>query len=128
MSGDLSALVVLRPAGGRTLAGDEAITAESVAEFLPEPAAAERVRAYFRDQGYDVGPLVAASFSITGPRSRFEETFGAGPALAQAERVALGQGDGDATELALESLPPEVAGAVEAVTFTRPPEFGPTSP
>jgi hypothetical protein len=128
VSADLSALVVLRPAGGRPLAGDEAITAETVAEFLPDPASAERVRTYFRDRGFDVGPLVAASFSISGPRSRFEETFGVGPALAQAERVALGQGGGDATELALESLPPEVAGAVEAVTFTRPPDFGPTSP
>jgi hypothetical protein len=113
VSPGLSALVVLRPAGGRALTGDEVITSETVAEFLPAPDDAERVRAYFRDLGYDVGPLVAMSFSITGPGPRFEETFGAQP---------------DVGELPLDRLPPEVSGAVQAVTFPPPPDFGPTSP
>lgn len=127
MSPELSALVVLRPAGGRSLAGEEAVTSATVGGVLPDPGDAEAVRAYFRDQGFEVGPLVATSFAITGPRERFERTFGAGPALDRAERVALGQEAGE-TQLPPDPLPPEVARAVEAVTFPRPPEFGPASP
>jgi hypothetical protein len=40
-----------------------------------DPAQIERVRDEFRRAGFDVGPLVANNFSISGPRERFDGYF-----------------------------------------------------
>jgi hypothetical protein len=55
---------------------------------------------------------VATSFSITAPASTFRRVFG----------TAKKSGD-----LPLGSLDRGVASLIEAVTFPRPPDFGPTS-
>ena len=121
----LSALVVLPPGGGR-LTGEEEITAETVAELEPDPAAAAAVQCYFREHGFEVAPRVALSFSIVGPQSLFETVFGA-PLTVEGEGTAMtAQTQTGGLELPLESLPPEIAGAVQAVAFTPPPDFGPT--
>ena len=36
---------------------------------------ADAAQAYFRDAGFDVGPLVAQSFAVSGPQSLFESVF-----------------------------------------------------
>jgi hypothetical protein len=125
----ISALVVLRPASGRTLDGQEAITAESVAEFEPDAAASAQTEAYFRKRGFEVDQPVGISFSITGPRSLFESTFGeqivteqSGGVLSSARPASGG------LELPVEHLPAAVVRAVQAVTFTPPPAFGPGNP
>lgn len=82
-------------------------------------------QAFFRKAGFEVTDVYAISFSITGPRTTFEATFG--------EAIAP-QGTGPATiatasgrpELRLERLPEPVNRAVAAVTFSPPPAFGPT--
>jgi hypothetical protein len=119
----LSALVVLRPAGGEL---EGAITSERAAELHPDATAAAAVERYFRERGLDVAPRVALSFSITGPQSLFETVFGTrltveGEGTATTARTASG-----GVELPLGSLPADIAGAVQAVTFTLPPDFGPT--
>jgi hypothetical protein len=123
----LSALVVMRPPAGGPLSG-ASITSESVAGLMPDPAAVERARSHFSSRGFEVSEAVAISFSITGPRSVFEETFGDHPALDAAERTVRGAGGEGPLELPLDRLPDEVRETVEAVTFTPPPAFGPTAP
>jgi hypothetical protein len=120
----LSALVVLRPAGGEVASED--ITAENVDRLRPDPAVADAAQAYFRDAGFDVGPLVAQSFAVSAPQSLFESVFAAPLVVEQEGMATTARTEADLLELPLERLPHEVATAVRAVAFTPPPDFGPT--
>ena len=115
----LSALVVMRPAGGGELGESGPITAETVAEAMPSDDAVWAAQTHFRGEGFEVTPAFGPSFSIVAPKERFEEAFG-----AELTDEALGAG----LELPLEGLPPHVASVVQAVAFTPPPDFGPTDP
>jgi hypothetical protein len=126
--GQLSALVVLRPKDGRRLTGSEAITSETVDRYRPSPEGASRAAAYFRDAGFEVSELGGISFSITGHRSLFEERFGERLEPRREGGVDSVRTEGGRLELPLDRLPPEVAGHVQAVTFTPPPDFGPGNP
>lgn len=113
MEDRLSAQVVLRPPTGE-LTGDERITSENVQRFLPSPEAVAETEAFFGQAGFEVGNVVGNSFSIAGPSSAFGRTFG--------ERPERG------VELDLGALPDRVRRYLQAVTFTPPPDFGPTNP
>jgi len=121
----LSALVVLRPGPGRQLGDTGAITAANVAESLAPPQAVATAEAHFAGLGFQIGPSMGASFSITGPRSAFEEAFGplrvSGKRAARQARTREGE-----LELPLDQLRDDVREVVQAVTFTPPPDFGPT--
>ena len=110
----LSAQVILRPATPRRSA--EPVTAENVHEVLPSPDAAALARREFEQAGFDVGPLVANSFSITGPARLFNKVLRTTRAGRSAD-----------LQLPVKGLPAAVAGVIEAITFTPPPDFGPTS-
>ncbi|GAB3897988.1 hypothetical protein ACFQ1S_29720 [Kibdelosporangium lantanae] len=84
------------------------ITSENIAQYQQDPTKVEPIRRWFRDQGFDTGELTGISFTVTGPRSLFEQV--------------LGPGD---QELPLTNLPTEITEAIEAVTFSPPPDFGP---
>jgi hypothetical protein len=123
----LSAQVMLRPAGGRAIDGRVPITAENVAEFTPSPGTASSAIAALRAGGLDVGPLVGASFSVTGTIRTFEEFFGLRLRLGRdqayefiAGRQSLGH------ELSGGHLPEVLRDSVQAVAFPLPPDFGPT--
>lgn len=123
MEDRLAAQVVLRPASGE-LTGDEPITSENVQRFLPSPEAVAETEGFFRDAGFEVANVVGNSFSIVGAPSAFERAFGERP-----ERGGEGvRVRGGGVELELGSLPEPVRRYVQAVTFTHPPEFGPTNP
>ena len=113
----LSAQVLLKPESGRELTGESAITTETLGQYQPSPEAAERVRKRYARAGFEVGPLVGISFSITAPASAFEKVF-------KTRIREAGKGD---LELPKKALPRELAEDVAAVTFTPPPDFGPTS-
>jgi hypothetical protein len=81
--------------------------------------------AEFRRLGFDVGPLVGTSFAVTAPRSRFEERFGS--ALVSDGRGSWRPRDVQGYELDHEALPEPLRELVDVVTFTPPPDFGPTS-
>jgi hypothetical protein len=120
----VSAQVVLRPAS-TSAAPPELVTSSTIAGYAPPPEAAEAIRRYFERAGFSVGPLVGISFSIEGPPTSFENTFGERP------RVEDRRGVQEATtaagyELSLDRLPPELQPYIGAVTFTPPPDFGPT--
>lgn len=123
----VSATVLLRPspeAEGAPASG----TGEMPASKRPSgPEAAAAAPGFFAASGFEVGPVVAGSFSITGRRSLFETAFGE---PLEEERRGGGRSYRTARgtlELDLARLPEHVARQVEAVAFSRPPDFGPTS-
>ena len=88
---------------------------------------AEAACAAFARAGFEVGPAVGGTFSITAPRARFEQVFkkalkqegDAGVTLAEAA-------EGDPYVLPLAGLPDELRRSASVVTFSPPPAFGPT--
>ncbi len=122
----LSAQVVLRPASGG-MTGDERITSANVQRFLPSPDAVTETTGYFREAGFEVSEVVGISFSIVGSPSAFERAFGERPERGVEKGVDTVRTRGG-TELDLGRIPAPVRRHLQAVTFTPPPEFGPTNP
>ncbi len=123
----ITAQVVLRPATGRTLTGHEEITRETLHEFLPDPQMAHRVAAAFADSGYEVGPVVGVSFSISARPAVIEQHFRVKLPLDQDGRLDFE----DHTrrrgfELPLDALPPSLAEQILSISFGPPADlFGP---
>ena len=111
--GVVSAQVVLRPASGRRVTG--AVTSQNVREVMPSGADAALASGRFEQLGFQVGSLVANSFSITGPTTLFEKVF---KTRFRPETL----------ELPSDALPNEIASIIEAVTLTPPADFGPANP
>ena len=121
----ISAQVVLCSASKKSAGGN--ITAANIREFLPQPETASSVRKAFTAAGFETGAVVGNSFSITAPVDVFERTFGAQIRIERKrgiESVALESGS---YELPLHALPRSLSENVEVVTFTPPPDFGPTT-
>lgn len=123
----VSAQVILRPADGREIPANAAITAESLVLYLPSEEAAGLVREFFRKAGFTVGNLVGISFSISGTAATFESLFKVD--LQHEDRGGIRAAKADSStgyQLPLDPLPQNIRPAVSAVTFTPPPDFGPT--
>jgi hypothetical protein len=123
--GTISAQVVMRPGSGRTVEPSE-ITAANIREFQPDARDAAEVRQFFEQADFETSPLVGISFAITAPKSRFEKFFGA-KLESDARGVHRGSVDSPDYELPVSRLPGAVRDKIAAVTFTPPPDFGPTS-
>jgi hypothetical protein len=123
----VSALVVLRPAGGSPLGGSEQITAATLDRFTADPDDVERVRAWFGRRGFDTSPAGPLGLSITGPVDLFEERF---RTTLHMERAAAGMAVtcDEGAELPLRRLPRTIRSCVQAVAFEAPPDFGPGNP
>lgn len=88
---------------------------------------AAAARAALERAGFEAGPVVGGTFSITASREHFEQVFkrelkeddGAGVTLADAS-------GSDPYMLPLAGLPDELRRSVSLVTFSPPPAFGPT--
>jgi hypothetical protein len=103
---EISAQVVLRAKGP--------ITVATLAANQPPKEAVDAARKLFREAGFELGDYVGISFSISGSRSLFEKFF----------KTRLDKLKG--YELPLRALPKDVVSLIEAVTFTPPPDFGPS--
>lgn len=124
----ISAQVVLRPASGKALT-PESITAQNIGDFAPSPDTVARATAALRAMGFEVGNVVGNSFSITGPPRTFENLFDVRVRPTERGGVTATREGGPGTyELPVDALPDSVRDLVEAVTFTPPPDFGPTNP
>jgi len=121
----LAAEVIMRPPGGR-LSGGDRITSANVAAYLPEPAAVAVVTGFFRDRGFGTTEPRGISFTITGPQSVFERAFGTRLTVTRRDGVTSASDEAGPLELPLDQLPAEVKDVIEAVTFTPPPDYGPT--
>jgi hypothetical protein len=125
----VSAQVVLKSASGKSFDGQTAITAENIADYSPSHASVTAAAAGFRAAGFEVGDMVGNSFSITAPKSTFEKFFKIELEQKDSGEVQLASApdDGGAHELPLKALPPDLSQLVAAVTFSPPPDFGPSS-
>jgi hypothetical protein len=109
----ISAQVLLKPASG-TMPRDVDITAENIGSLAPAPEAAAEVARALAGAGFEVGPVVGLSFSISARRSVFDRFFGIESAGATKGTIPL------------DRVPALARRHVAAVTFPPPPDFGPT--
>ncbi len=119
----ISAQVMLLPASGKKIGPDTQITEKNIEEFAPPPEAYHIASEAFRSIGFEIGPLVGVSFSITASARTFENMF-----KADLQRSEMGgiECSGGALELPLDHLPDNTSKIIQTVTFTEPPDFGPT--
>lgn len=123
----ISAQVILfgkdnKPADGRTI-----ITSKNIISFIPEEERVSELSTIFSKNGFKVSSLFGISFSITATADKFEVFFGA--RLYKEKNRTPGfifKRKKIGTELKNELLPDEIKKYVQAVVFTRPPDFGPT--
>ena len=82
---------------------------------------------YFRDGGFELGSRFAGSFSITAPLEQFEQVFGC--SIVTDDHGTHVETDTAQIEFALPlaALPDHLRRCISAVTFTAPPDFGPTN-
>jgi hypothetical protein len=107
---------VLMKAATRAPIRDQRITGENIASLAPSRPELDAAVAALGRAGLEIGPVVGSSFSITAPQSTFDRVFGT--TLA----------DGLPKELPLGRLPAGVRKTIEAITFSEPPDFGPSNP
>jgi hypothetical protein len=99
-----------------------------VREVLPSAAVVQRAATAFADAGFEVGPVVGNSCSITAPKTTFEKVFGTKlHRNKQSGDVRPAPHGASEYELPLSKLPKSVTQLVETVTLTPPPDFGPTN-
>jgi len=123
----VSAQVVLRAADGVAPDPRSIITSHTIDRFRPSPAAVDFARAQFQAAGFEVGPLVGNSFSIAGPKRRFETLFGARFQRSRTRGVESVTTRGARSyELPIDRLPKPLTEVIAVVTLTPPPAFGPT--
>lgn len=119
MPKNTSLLVILRPAKGR-LRDLGAVSQKNLAETVPAAQTAQKVQDYFAKQGCRIHAAAsgANSFSIEASVKTLASLFDA----AEIERLEKTGG-----ELALHKLPRDIQDLLEAVSFSPPPDFGPTN-
>ena len=124
----LSALVIMRPESEGDIGGSERIASDNVTGYAPDPEGVNQAQAFFEAKGFKVFPPVALAFSIAGPQSLFEETFGVTLRVEMNDGAALSAAtEGGDLEMSLDLLPDAIARVVQTIMFEPPPEFGPTS-
>ena len=122
----VSAQVILLSASGKSVTGQEAITAENVQDFMPSRESFATAARSFQEAGFEVSAPGPTGFSITAPADLFEKFFKTRLRREESGAVkAQRKDESTAFELPLRALPRELAQLVEAVTFTPPPDFGP---
>ncbi len=118
----VSAQVLLR---AKTPLEATKLTAREIAKIMPPASVVEKIRGDFEAAGFAVGQAVGLSFSITAPVRVFEQFFKT--KLSRDARGGIVVGAGGAETLPLSNLSPARAENIEAVTFTPPPDYGPTN-
>jgi hypothetical protein len=123
----VSAQVILIPASGQLIDCQTLISAANLSGFLPPPNALSATAAQFLAGGFEVGPLMGISFSVTGTIAAFEAFFGLGVRLAGDRGYEFAAGDESVGhELSGPNLPAALRHLVQAVVFPLQPDFGPT--
>jgi hypothetical protein len=100
-----------------TLLSAQVVVQHSTAEV------ASRVVAHFRSAGFDVGPIVAGNFAITGPRALFDDYFGITPQAASGAADPSAGSHELPASLPLDRLPGTIRPLVRLIAFTR--DYGP---
>lgn len=123
----VSAQVTLRAASGKRPEARSIITAETLKEFSPSRATVARVVEQFRALGFEVGEMVGISLSISSPVRLFESVFQTRLGRLKTKGIQFLKADQSSSyELDPEKIPASLNEEVVSVTFTPPPDFGPT--
>lgn len=123
----ISAQVLLRSESGKAIDADTVITSENISDYAPSPDDVAWASEVLADMGFDVAELVGISFSISAAASTLEKIFETQLCREEDGGIKAARDDGSlAYELPLNALPESIANLVVAVTFTPPPDFGPT--
>ena len=124
----ISAQVILRPESGKSVTGQDAITSANIRDYMPSPESFQAAAQSFSAAGFEVSAAGPTGFSITAPASTFEKVFKTTVRQQESGGFEAVRKDKSASyELPLRGLSGELSRYVEAVTFTPPPDFGPTS-
>lgn len=119
----ISAQVIIKPP--TTVA--EPVTAANVHQLIPAPDVVTAIKKAFAKKGFEVGNVVANSFSITAPISTFEKMFGVRFAPDERGGMVVRGARDEPRELPKTRLPKALARDIAAITFGEPPDFGPTN-
>lgn len=119
----ISAEVMLLPVSGKKISHDTQITAENIEDFAPPLDAFLIASGAFRSLGFEVGPLMGITFSITASAGTFEDVFKAKLQLSAKGGIECLEGG---LELPLDHLQDNTRKIIMTITFTEPPDFGPT--
>ncbi len=84
-----------------------------------------RVKGYFTNAAFEVHAPLRRSFSIGGPRSRFESFFGKTLVIDENSLGTPVTTEDGGRELPTEDLPAEVRDAVDSILLPEPPDFPP---
>jgi hypothetical protein len=80
----------------------------------------------FKEAGFDVGQIVTNSFSITASPEVFERFFDVNIEVTPAGKVTVMQRDGSSSlNLPTAALPEHLRRRIQAIFFSKPPDFGP---
>lgn len=124
----VSAQVLLRAASGRPLDRNALITSETLADYAPSANTVATATETFAAMGFTVGYFVGIGFSITATIETFERILQIKLSVVEGGGVEAVREDGSASyEIPLDAIPRPIADLVDAVTFTPPPDFGPTN-
>jgi hypothetical protein len=121
----VSAQVILWAASGKSIR-NQSITADNVKEYIPSAEAIAAATQYFAAAGFDVGFLVGNNFSITASVRTFEQVFGTRLVIEERGAIKAMSGRQASLELPIQNLKRDLLQYIEAVSFTAPPDFGPT--
>jgi subtilase family serine protease len=124
----ISAQVLLRSATGATIDGNTIITSENISRYTPAPANVQAAAQFFKDSGFEVTPLVGISLTISGTAEHFSQFFDTSLTVDRSGGIkAVINPQIAKAELPLTSLPKSTLDLITAVTFSSPPDFGPTN-
>lgn len=84
-----------------------------------------RVKGYFTNAAFEVHAPLGRTFSIGGPRSRFESFFGQTLVIDENSLGTPVTTEDGGRELPTDKLPAEVRDAVEGILLPEPPDFPP---
>jgi hypothetical protein len=122
----VSAQVVLRSESGKVPHGAVRITSANVQDYQPSADTVAAATGAFTRLGFAVTPVVGNSFSITAQVETFERVFGTAVRCRKSgEALFVNEQGGESYELPSRQIPRAVRDTVLAVSFTRPPDFGP---
>ncbi len=120
----LSAMVIVRAASGRRLAGSDAIDATTLPQHVAAPDDVRATQRECGERGFAVGPYIGISFAITARQSQFETTFAVQLKVERNGAVTVSrQGTAVGQELPLDHLSASLRERIEAVTFSPPVEL-----
>ena len=79
------------------------------------------VKGHFTSAGFEVHAPLGSSFSIAGPKSQFEKTFGVTLVVSDANLVTTVTTEDGGLDLPVDLLPEKLGGVVESIRFLEPP-------